>query len=82
MVHSLVCYYALQGMQDLAAWIVNDHTDLGSEVCTRRMFGFFTKQEMARLLAKETEVESYLEQVDGNLKLLRDEVSKLYSELL
>lgn len=61
MIHSLVDRCALQGMADLAVWIVNDCANLETEVHTKRMFRIFAKQKMNRLLAKEIEVESYLE---------------------
>lgn len=74
MVHSSVCYCALQSIKDLAAWIVNDHADLELEVCQEQMFGFFTKQEMTQLLTEKTEVESYLNQANGHIHSLEGDL--------
>lgn len=53
--------YVVQGVDDLAAWILNDCAHLEDEVRERRICGSFAKKEIARFLAEKTEVECYLE---------------------
>lgn len=77
MAHTLLCPYALQGVDDLSAWIVDDRTNLESKVSTRRMFGFFAKKELSQLLYEKTEVESYLEQSDGHIHSMEGDLELL-----